>query len=122
MRAFLTLPVYARAMRLPHIRSIAQTAVALNRENCDVASGVIRYQYKSAVGRHIHITGIGAQRRFLIPQPQFTRLLIHSKGADGSAFSTLELLDFVDRIQIAPAGCESEKRRINHIPRGSDML
>src|SRR5713101_3590417 len=42
VRTFLTLPVYARAPALLHIRSLAQTAVALNRKNRHVASGVIR--------------------------------------------------------------------------------
>src|SRR6266851_3551320 len=109
MRTFLTLPVYARAPALLHIRSLAQTAVALCRENRHVASGVIRYQNKPAAGIHIHITGVGAQRCSLIQQPQFASPLIDSKGADGSALCTRKISDFVDRVQITPVVRESEK-------------
>src|SRR5207237_7221159 len=122
MRTFLTFMVCARAPVLLHIRRLAQTAVALNRENRYVASGVIRYQNKPALSIHVNVTGVGAQRWFLIQQPQFARPLIDSKGADGSAFLTREFLDLVDRIQIAPAGCESKKRRVNDASRGGDML
>src|SRR5204863_1551958 len=48
MRSFLTVSVYARALILFHVPSFAQTAVALDRKNCHVASGVIRNQNKPA--------------------------------------------------------------------------
>src|SRR6266850_7847715 len=122
MRAFLTLPVYARAPALLHIRSLAQTAVALNREDRHVASGVIRYQNKLASSIHIYITGVGARRCLLVQQPQFASSLIDSKRAHGSALCTRKISNFVDRVQITPAGCESEKRRVNYAPGGADML
>ena len=122
VRPFLTLPIYARAPGLFHISGLAQTAVAFNRKNRNVAASVIRDQNKPAASIHIHITRIRAQRWFLIQQPQFARLLIDSKGADGSAFSARKLLDFVDGVQITPVECESEKRRINYAPRGAEAL
>src|SRR2546421_10197501 len=48
MRSLLTVPVYARALELFHVRSFAQTAVALDRENRHVAACVIRNQNKPA--------------------------------------------------------------------------
>src|SRR6266852_7641528 len=122
MRTFLTLAVYARSPALLHIRMLAQTAVALDRENRHVASGVIRYQNIPALSIHIHITRVGAQRCLLIQQPQFASPLIDSKGANGSARCTRKIADFVDCVQITPAGCESEKRRVNYAFRGGDML
>src|SRR5437870_3377438 len=122
MRTFLTLAVYARASALLHIRSLAQTAVLLHRENRHIASGVIRYQNEPAAGIHVHITGVSTQRWFLIQQAQFARPLIDRKGADGAAFLILEVLDFVDGVQITPAGCKSEKRWVNNALRGGYML
>ena len=99
-----------------------QTAVALNRQNRHVAASVIRDQNKPAASIHIHITRIGAQRWFLIQQPQLASPLIDSKGTDRTAFSTREFLDFVDGVQVTPVGCDSEKRRVNYALRGGDML
>src|SRR6266568_5143209 len=107
MRALLTFTVYARALILLRVRVLAQTAVAPNGENRKIASRVIRDQDKFAGGIHIYITRICTQRCLLIQQPQPSGLLIDGKGADGAAFSTGEVVDFVDRIQITPVGCKS---------------
>src|SRR6266403_2405171 len=114
MWTFLTLPVYARTSALLHICRCAQTAIAPNREDRDVAAGVIRYQNKFAAGIDIHVTGVGAQRWLLIQQPQGARFLIDSKGADGATFLTRKLLDFIDRVQILPVACETKKGRIDY--------
>src|SRR3989440_10241998 len=48
MRSFLTVPVYARALILFHVRSFAYTTVALEGEDRHVSSSVIRNQNKPA--------------------------------------------------------------------------
>src|SRR5258708_38215057 len=98
MWTFLTTPVYARPLALLHICRCAQTAIAPNREDRDVAAGVIRYQNKFAAGIDIHVTVVGAQRWSLIQQPQCARLLIDSKDAHGATFLTRRLLDTSERI------------------------
>src|SRR5260370_32079218 len=87
-----------------------------------LASVVIGNKDNPPAGTHIHLTGMGAQRGFLIQPPQFARPLIDRKGADGSAFFTSKVPNFVDGIKITPAGCESEKRRVNYSLRGGNML
>src|SRR5256714_10625928 len=85
MRSFLSVSVYARALILFHVCSCAQTSVALDREDRNVSSSVIRNQNKPAGAVHVHITRIGAQRCLLIQQSQVACSLIDDKGADGPA-------------------------------------
>src|SRR5437660_7537479 len=68
MRSFLTVSVYARALILFHVRSFAQTAVALDREDRHISSSVVRDQNKPARDIHVHVTRICAQRCLSIQQ------------------------------------------------------
>src|SRR5882724_4760604 len=112
MWSFLPLSVYARTQILHHVRGFAQASIAIYRKDGNVAPHIISYQNKSTGLVHDHVTRRASQRWLLIQQPQLTCPLINGKGAEGAAFFTRKLFDFIDRIEVAAAGCKGKIGRV----------
>src|SRR4029077_8408704 len=112
VRAFLALFVDTGAGVLHESGGGSEAAAFANRKHSDAPAVVISDQDKLAGFVERDVTRTGALRRSLVEQRELAAFRVDGKRTDRAAFLPAEMVDLVYRVEIFPAGMDSDERWI----------
>ena len=115
VRPFLALRVDARSVMLVDITGGVESPGLIDRQDGDTAARVIRHQDVAAGRVDGEVAGIGAVRRLAIDEGQVAGFWIAREGADPAPRMPVGFQRFIDRVDEAAIGVESDERGIGDI-------
>ena len=84
--------------------SSSEGAVIVNRKRSDTSAVVVRDENECAVFVERKVARTGAARRHLIQKLERAGLCVDGESANSSAGASIEIANFVDRVEKFPIG------------------
>ena len=109
MRRFLPLAVRSSARVVYHLRGRRESAVRLNRQQRDVAPGVVGHEHDAAAAIYAQVARRAALGRLLVQSGERAGVSRDREGAHRAARLLSVSLHLVDGVEHAPVGVDGEE-------------